>query len=75
MRYVPHGISVRHAVEQGMRTLEHLKGYIDDRTLQMGEQDYAAIADPDVWVTPTLKGIGSGSRRQLIAEFARGDVL
>ncbi|MBK7670036.1 MAG: amidohydrolase family protein [bacterium] len=62
--HVPHGITVRHAVEQGLRTMEHLKGFIDDRTLQMGDQDYAAAADPEVWVTPTL----SAFRRLAVQE-------
>lgn len=52
--HVPHDIRVRHAVDHGMRTMEHLKGFIDDATLTMGETDYAAAARPDVWVTPTL---------------------
>jgi imidazolonepropionase-like amidohydrolase len=52
--HVPHDISVRYAVEHGMRTMEHLKGFINDATLEMGDTDYAAAARPDVWVTPTL---------------------
>lgn len=58
--HVPHDIPVRYAVAHGMRTLEHLKGFLDDRTLTIGETDYAAVVDgPDVWNTPTLyTGIG-----------------
>src|SRR5215471_11046178 len=52
--HVPHDIRVREAVEHGMRTLEHLKGFLDDRTLQMGDTDYVAVAKPNVWITPTL---------------------
>jgi imidazolonepropionase-like amidohydrolase len=52
--HVPHHIAVRYAVEHGMRTLEHLKGLLDDMTLQMGDTDYVAVAGPKVWVTPTL---------------------
>lgn len=52
--HVPHTITVRHAVEHGMRTMEHLKGFLDDRTLKMGDADYGAAKRPDVWVTPAL---------------------
>jgi len=53
--HVPHDITVRHAVESGMRTMEHLKGFIDDRTLKVGETDFGAVVDgPEVWNTPTL---------------------
>jgi amidohydrolase family protein len=42
-------------VEHGMRTMEHLKGFLDDGTLQWGDKDYAAAVDgPEVWNTPTL---------------------
>ncbi|HYD89458.1 MAG TPA: amidohydrolase family protein [Vitreimonas sp.] len=51
--HVPHFMSVRHAAEQGMRTMEHLKGWLNDRTLTPGDTDFAAGAVPDVWVTPT----------------------
>jgi hypothetical protein len=37
-----------------MRTLEHLKGFLNDATLEMGDTDYVAAANPNVWVTPTL---------------------
>jgi imidazolonepropionase-like amidohydrolase len=52
--HVPHGMTNRYAVEHGMRTVEHLKGFLDDRTLEMGDSDYVAVARPSVWVTPTL---------------------
>jgi imidazolonepropionase-like amidohydrolase len=52
--HVPHGMPVRYAVEHGMRTMEHLKGFLNDRTLQMGDTDYPAAGLPNVWVTPTL---------------------
>jgi imidazolonepropionase-like amidohydrolase len=70
--HVPHGIPVRHAVEKGMRTMEHLKGFIDDRTLEVGDQDYAAAADPDVWVTPTLSAFRrpAPQERSLLASAA-----
>ena len=52
--HVPHGVPVRHAVERGMRTLEHFKGFLDDRTLEIGDTDYAAANNAELWVTPTL---------------------
>ena len=52
--HVPHDIPLRHAATAGMRTMEHLKGWLDDRTLGMGESDYAAGTLPGLWVTPTL---------------------
>lgn len=61
--HVPHGISVRHAVERGMRTMEHLKGFLNDETLKIGDTDYAAaVAAPEVWSTPTLYGGRSNIR-------------
>jgi hypothetical protein len=44
--HVPHGMTNRYAVEHGMRTVEHLKGFLDDRTLEMGDSDYVAVARP-----------------------------
>lgn len=52
--HVPHDITVRHAAQSGMRTMEHLKGFINDRTLKRGETDYAAVVSPSLWSTPTL---------------------
>jgi imidazolonepropionase-like amidohydrolase len=52
--HVPHHVTVRHAVEAGMRTMEHLKGFIDDATLKAGETDFAAAVGKEVWNTPTL---------------------
>ncbi len=54
--HVPHDISVRHAVTAGMRTMEHVKGFLNDATLTLGDTDYAAAVDgPQVWNTPTLE--------------------
>jgi imidazolonepropionase-like amidohydrolase len=53
--HVPHDITVRHAVQRGMRSMEHLTGFLNDATLQLGDTDYAAAVDgPEVWNTPTL---------------------
>jgi hypothetical protein len=53
--HVPHDLPVRHAVQGGMRTMEHLKGFLNDRTLTPGETDFAAVTGAAaVWNTPTL---------------------
>lgn len=53
--HVPHDIPVRHAARMGMRTMEHLKGWLNDRTLELGERDYGVVRDyPNLWITPTL---------------------
>jgi len=63
--HVPHDISVRYAAQSGMRTMEHLKGFLDDSTLRLGDTDYGAVIDtPAVWNTPTLYANRA---------FARGD--
>ena len=41
----PQPVSVSHVMQSGMRTVEHLKGYIDDGTLTISDQD---------WVTPSI---------------------
>jgi Amidohydrolase family len=62
--HIPHDITIRHAVHDGgMRTLEHLKGFISDRTLVVSDEDYAAALDGDpVWITPTFYAITGGHR-------------
>ncbi|QDZ06149.1 amidohydrolase family protein [Sphingomonas panacisoli] len=53
--HVPHAISVRRAAEAGMRTVEHLKGWLNDGTLQLDDRDYAVAKDyRSMWVVPTL---------------------
>lgn len=53
--HVPHRITVAQAVTAGQETIEHLKGYIDDRTLRIAEDDWGtATRDAEVWNTPTL---------------------
>jgi imidazolonepropionase-like amidohydrolase len=69
--HVPHDITVAHAVAAGMRTMEHLKGFIDDRTLKAGETDFPAAAGGEIWNTPTLyagRGYAHGDEaRRLLA--------
>ncbi len=54
--HVPHDITVDHSVHvAGMRTLEHLKGFLNDRNFQPGTEDFGvAIRNADVWITPTF---------------------
>ncbi|MEX2189555.1 MAG: amidohydrolase family protein [Bacteroidota bacterium] len=53
--HVPHRVTVAEAVGAGLLTLEHLKGYIDDRTLQIAADDWISpTRDSHVWNTPTL---------------------
>ncbi len=68
--HIPHDITIRHAVHDGgMRTLEHLKGFINDRTLVVSDEDYAAALDGDpVWLTPTFYAIAGGHRTTNISQ-------
>lgn len=52
--HVPQGITIEHAVQSGMRTMEHLKGFINDQTLMQGDTNYSAAVSQSVWNTPTL---------------------
>jgi imidazolonepropionase-like amidohydrolase len=67
--HVPHGISVRHAAGAGMRTVEHLKGFLDDATLSAGDTDFAAGAGPEVWQTPTLNAWRGYDPKDSLAGF------
>jgi len=70
--HVPHDISIDHAVHAaGMRTLEHLKGFINDRDLIVSGEDYEkALAGAEVWLTPTFYANTIGRR-----EAAAGKLL
>jgi hypothetical protein len=54
--HVPHDISLLHAIQSAhMRTLEHLKGFLNDRNLLPSDEPYApAMKGAEVWLTPTL---------------------
>jgi hypothetical protein len=53
--HVPHDISVAHALGQGQETLEHLKGYINDRNLQINTDDWVTpTRSSSAWNVPTL---------------------
>lgn len=53
--HVPHDVSVTVAAEGGLVTLEHLKGYVDDRTLTIADDDWVLPTRRlPIWNTPTL---------------------
>jgi hypothetical protein len=62
--HIPHDITIDHAVHfGGMRTLEHLKGFITDKTLVVSDEDFAAgLAGAQVWLAPTFYTITEGHR-------------
>lgn len=70
--HVPQRMNVRHAAEQGMRTMEHLKGWLDDRTLTLGDSDYAAAQTPNLWVTPTMYGYRNYDTPEAMRALLRG---
>ncbi len=53
--HVPHDLTVADAVGGGQETIEHFKGYINDRTLEISDSDWIPpTARGSVWLTPTL---------------------
>lgn len=54
--HVPHDISLDHAIHSGgMRTTEHLKGFLIDQTLVPSAEDFSkALRGAETWITPTL---------------------
>ena len=68
--HVPHHMSIFHAVQFGhMRTLEHLKGFLNDGDLTVSDEPYEpALKGAETWITPTLytrtgDAYGEGARR------------
>ncbi len=53
--HIPVDVSVAEAVASGMRVFEHFKGYINDNTLTLTDEDYiTATRGADIWNTPTF---------------------
>lgn len=54
--HVPHNISLQHAIQSGgMRTVEHLKGFLIDQTLLPSDEPFGpALQGAEVWLTPSL---------------------
>ena len=76
--HVPHDISIQHGLQTArMRTTEHLKGFLNDRTLLPNDDDYAAaLAGTTTWITPTLytqrsRDRGPWARSVMASEEAR----
>lgn len=70
--HIPHGIRLEDAIALGQRTLEHLKGYYDDRTLAKTTEDYVGLTkSAAVWNCPTFytrrTGISRAELERLIA--------
>lgn len=60
--HIPHQVSVKHAIEAGQYTFEHLKGFYLDTTLTMSPEDWLdEIKGADVWIAPTLTNRRGGS--------------
>lgn len=64
--HIPHDITIDHAVHfGGMRTVEHLKGFINDRNLIVSDEDYEKwLTNADVWITPTFYAT-TGTHREI----------
>ncbi len=71
--HVPHDVSFRVALESGFRTLEHYKGIIIDKTLQLTDEDYVEVLDEyqdqDFWFCPTLSLVNDGLRGKPAHDF------
>ena len=53
--HIPVSATVEEAIGAGMRTSEHLKGYIIDNTLQISEEDWVtASIDTEMYIAPTF---------------------
>lgn len=53
--HIPHDITVTHAIASNQRTVEHLKGYINDRNLRITTEDFVSATEgAEIWNTPTL---------------------
>lgn len=68
--HAPRRIEVRYAADRGMRTIEHLKGWLNDGTLKLGDTDYAAAKRADLWVTPTFYAYRNFDTAERMKEMA-----
>jgi imidazolonepropionase-like amidohydrolase len=72
--HIPHDISVGTAIKLGQRTLEHFKGYILDRNLQLTDENYIeATRNSEVWNCPTFynyRGSLRGEQAQKLVQEA-----
>ena len=53
--HIPQGIKVAEAIRLGQKTMEHFKGYINDNSLTISDEDYVtATKGADIWLCPTF---------------------
>jgi imidazolonepropionase-like amidohydrolase len=53
--HVPHFVTLAEALARGHHTFEHFKGIVLDRTLELTDEDYVALAEEHaLWMCPTL---------------------
>jgi hypothetical protein len=53
--HIPSDVDVQDAIDNGFYTLEHFKGYINDRSGILTHEDYVTVTpDEEVWNCPTL---------------------
>lgn len=70
--HIPNEITIAHAIELGMRTNEHFKGYIFDQTLQITDQDYvSATTGSDLWNAPSFSNYHEHLRGEEAIALAR----
>lgn len=74
--HIPHDISIDHVVHAGgMRTLEHLKGFISDRDSSLSSEDYAAaLKGAQVWLTPTFYAFNLYKQQDQQKELTRPEM-
>lgn len=61
--HIPHDVSLSQAIGAGQVTLEHLKGYYQDRDLAMTTDPWAELTgESDVWNCPTLSTVFESAR-------------
>lgn len=68
--HVPNWNEVRYAADHGMRTMEHLKGWLNDRNLKLGDTDYAVAGRDDLWVTPAEYAVRNFADHKRMAAMA-----
>jgi hypothetical protein len=55
--HIPHGVTVETALSLKMRTLEHYKGFLLDRTLKISDEDFVKAVNQSqnaFWLCPTF---------------------
>lgn len=69
--HIPDEITIEKAIQSGMRTSEHFKGYLHDGTLQITNQDYVTdTKGADMWHSPTFNTYHDNLRGEKALELA-----